>query len=59
MFYKIFEKETVISISDGRILSVEDVDNYEEVPNAIDRKDKNRLSDLLFKQLKKSQVEKH
>ena len=53
VFYKIFEKETVVSISDGKILKVEDVDNYEEVSNAIDRKDKSKLSDLLFKQLKK------
>ncbi len=53
VFYTIFEKETVVSISDGEILKVEDVDNYEKVPNAIDRKDKHKLSDLLFKQLKK------
>ena len=53
VFYKIFEKETVVSISDGKILKVEDVDNYEKVPNAIRRKDKSKLSDILFKQLKK------
>lgn len=53
VFYKIFEKETVVSISDGKILKAEDVDNYEKVPNAIGRKDKSKLSDILFKQLKK------
>jgi hypothetical protein len=53
VFYTIFEKETVISITNGKILNIADVDNYEDNPKAIDRKDKSKLSDILFKQLKK------
>ena len=53
VFYTIFEQETVISISNGKILHVADVKNYEDVPNAINRRDKSKLSNILFKQLKK------
>jgi len=53
VFYIIYEQETVIGISNGKVLNVADVNNYEDDPKAIDRKDKGKLSDLLFKQLKK------
>jgi hypothetical protein len=53
VFYTIFERQTVVKISDGKILKVEDVENYEKVLKAIDRKDKSKISDILFKQLKK------
>ena len=54
VFYTIFEKETVISITNGKILNIADVDNYEDNPKAIDRKDKSKLSDILFNQIKKA-----
>lgn len=53
VFYKIFEQETVISITKGKVLNIADVDNYEDNPKAINRKYKSKLSDILFKQLKK------
>jgi len=53
VFYTIFEKETVISIINGKVLNIADVDNYEDIRKAIDRKDKSKLSGILFKQLKK------
>lgn len=52
VFYKIFEKERIINISKGLVLKVEDVNNYIDDPNRIDRRDKNKVSDLLFKKLK-------
>ena len=53
VFYKIFEKEKVITISDGLVSKVEDVNNYIDDPKRIDRRDKDKISDLLFKELKK------
>jgi hypothetical protein len=53
VFYTIYELETVISITNGRVLNITDVDNYENTPKGIDRKYKSKLSDILFKQLKK------
>jgi hypothetical protein len=54
VFYKIFEKEKVISISKGVVLKTEDIENYVDDPKRIDRRDKNKLSDILFKELKKT-----
>jgi len=54
VFYKIFEKEKVINISNGLINNIEDVENYIDDPKRRDRRDKNILSDILFKKLKKS-----
>lgn len=54
VFYKIFEKEKVISISKGIVLKTEDIENYVDDPKRIDRRDKNKLSDILFKELKKT-----
>lgn len=53
VFYKIFEKEKVISISKGFVTNNQDVKNYIDDPKRIDRRDKNKVSDLLFKKLKK------
>lgn len=54
VFYKIYEKETVVNISSGKILNTENVENYVDNPKAIDRKDKDKLSDILFKKIKKA-----
>lgn len=54
VFYKIFEKEKVITIVNGLVRNIEDVDNYVDDPKRIDRQDKNKVSDLLFKKLKKA-----
>lgn len=54
VFYKIFEREKVISISSGKVLTTEDVENYVDYPKRIDRKDRNKISDILFKKLKKA-----
>jgi hypothetical protein len=53
VFYKIHEKETVINISNGKVLNIKDVNNYVHSPNRIGRKNKNKVSDILFKKLKK------
>lgn len=54
VFYTIFEKERVVNISGGKVLQVEDVQNYVDDPKRINRKDKNKVSDILFKRLKKA-----
>ncbi len=53
VFYKIFEKEKVIAISNGLVTKIEDVDNYIDDPKRIDRRDVSKISDLLFKKLKR------
>lgn len=53
VFYAIYENETVINISNGKVLNVESVDNYVNIPKRINRRDKNKVSDILFKKLKK------
>lgn len=51
VFYKIFEKERVINISKGAVQKVEDFENYIDDPNRIDRRDKHKISELLFEKL--------
>lgn len=53
VFYTIYEKEKVISISIGKVSTIKDVENYVDDTKRIDRKDKNKISDILFKKLKK------
>lgn len=53
VFYRIFENENILAFSDGHLKKDEIVNNYEEVPNGIDRKDKTKLPDIIFKKLKK------
>lgn len=54
VFYTIFEREKVISISNGLVDTTEDFDNYVDDPKRIDRRDRNKVSDILFKKLKKT-----
>jgi hypothetical protein len=51
VFYTIFEKEKVMTIFEGQIKKSEDVVNYIDNPKRIDRRDKNKIADILFKQL--------
>lgn len=53
VFYTIYEKETVINISNGKVLKIENVENYEDEPKALDRRDKDKVSDIFLKQLQK------
>ena len=53
VFYTIYEREKVLSISNGKIFAIDDVENYVDDPKRIDRKDKNKISNILFKSLKK------
>lgn len=48
VFYTIFEKEKVITIRNGLVRNIEVVDNYLDDPKRIDRRDKNKISGLLF-----------
>ena len=54
VFYKIYEHEKVISIAFGKVLTIMEVDNYVKIPKAIDRRDKSKISDILFKKIKKA-----
>jgi hypothetical protein len=54
VFYTIYEREKVFSISNGKVFAIDDVENYVDDPKRIDRKDKNKISDILFKRLKKT-----
>lgn len=54
VFYTIYEKEKVITISNGKVLATVDVENYVDDPKRIDRKDKNKISDILYKKIKKA-----
>jgi len=54
VFDTIYEREKVITISSGKVLKTEDVENYLDDPKRINRKDKNKISDILFKKLKKA-----
>jgi hypothetical protein len=53
VFYKIFENETVVKVGSGKVLKVEAVQNYVDDPKAINRRDKAKISSLLFNKLKK------
>lgn len=53
VFYKIFEYETVLEFSRGNLVRQEEVHNYQKVPKSINRIDKDKISDVLFKRLKK------
>jgi hypothetical protein len=57
VFYKIFEKERILNIENGIVNKVEDVENYVNNTKRIDRRDKNKISDILFKKLKKAKWE--
>jgi hypothetical protein len=54
VFYRIYESEKVISITNGQVNNIKDVENYIDEPKRIDRRDKSKVSDILFKQLKKT-----
>jgi hypothetical protein len=54
VFYKIFEKEKVISIIGGIIVYVKDVENYIDDPQRINRRYKDKVSDVIFKVLRKA-----
>lgn len=53
VFYRIYENENILVFSDGLLKKYDIVNNYEKVPNGIYRKDKTKLSDIIFKKLKK------
>lgn len=54
VFYTIFEREKVVTISNGLVEKAEDFDNYIDDPKRIDRRNKSKISNLLFKKLKKA-----
>jgi hypothetical protein len=54
VFYKIYEREKVFSISIGKVLNIEDVENYVDDPRRINRRDKKEISEILFNKLKKT-----
>jgi hypothetical protein len=46
-------KEKVISIAKGKVINIADVENYVDDPKAIDRRNKDKINEVLFKKLKK------
>lgn len=52
VFYTIHERETVVSINSGKVTEIRNVKNYEDVPDGIDRRDKDKISKILFKKLR-------
>lgn len=54
VFHRIFEREKVITISKGLVVKVADFNNYIDDSKRIDRRDKDKISALLFKELKKA-----
>jgi hypothetical protein len=54
VFYKIYEKETVVNITNGMVCKVEDVENYDDDRKRIDRRNKSKVSDIIFRKLKKA-----
>jgi len=53
VFYKIYKNETLIKIANGKVLKVENIENYVDNPLGINREDKNKISDILFEEIKK------
>ena len=53
VFFRLFEKERVIKIRDGKIQSVKDVSNYIDTQKGIDRRYGDTVSNVLFEELKK------
>ncbi|WP_215226683.1 hypothetical protein [Echinicola shivajiensis] len=54
VFYTIFEREKVLTITNGLVEKEEDFENYIDDPKRIDRRDKSKISNVLFKKLKKA-----
>lgn len=54
VFNRTFEKEKVLTINKGLVEKIEDVVNYVDDPNRIDRRDMYSISDLMFKKLKRT-----
>lgn len=54
VFYTIFEREKVVTISDGIIKKTEDFENYIDDPKRINRRDKSKVSTIMFKKLKRA-----
>ncbi|MBK0379727.1 hypothetical protein [Mucilaginibacter segetis] len=53
VFYRIYEAETVLSFYNGKLLKAENVCNYANVSKGIDRHYSIKISDILFKYIKK------
>lgn len=53
VFYTIYEKETVITVEGGKMLSARDVVNYIDDPGSINRRYGTKISRILFKKLKR------
>jgi len=54
VFYTIFERERVLSISKGILFKAEEVSNYVDSRHGLDRRDKEKIPDVLFRQLAKT-----
>ena len=53
VFNRIYEREKVITIFNGLVVNTKDVDNYIDDPKRINRRNKYKVADLLFKKLRK------
>lgn len=57
VFYRIFEYETLLDFQNGNLIKQQIAHNYQKIPKGINRIDKTKISDILFKQLKKQKWE--
>ena len=53
VFYKSFEKEISIEIETGKVLQIEEVENYVDLPNGINRRYDDKHYEDVFEELKK------
>ena len=53
VFHKSFEKEKLIKVKGGRVRNVTEVTNYIDVPDHINRRYQDTISNVLFEELKK------
>lgn len=52
VFYRIYEYENILDFENGKLTKQNSVHNYEKIKNGINREEKNKVSDLIFKRLK-------
>lgn len=53
VFYKIFEKEILLQVEKGKIRSILNINNYEDKPSGINRRYRDTIANVFFKEVEK------
>ena len=53
VFHKTFDHQTLVQVEGGKVISVSEIENYEDAPDRLDRRYNDKISDILFKELEK------